>query len=271
MQWENKKVELVTGASSGIGRCIAERLASEGHIVYGASRSHSELSAGVKSMVMDVTIESSIEQGLSTIVQEQGRLDVVVNNAGLGMIGPIESISDAEAKMIFETNVFGILNVCRKVSPLLRQRGSGYILNITSIAGLLGLPFRGIYSASKFAVEGLSESLSQELRPYGIHVCIIEPGDFRTGINTSRKVPRHVAEPYRALTASTLAQVNAEVNRASTPEPVAECVLRIINNPQPKLRYKVATFTQRLSIFLKRLLPDRLFESMLMRYYKLRG
>jgi NAD(P)-dependent dehydrogenase (short-subunit alcohol dehydrogenase family) len=270
MQEGIKKVVLVTGASSGIGKSIADRLSAEGHTVYGASRSAAHLTKGVRPIVVDVTSEKSVDQAITKIISECGRLDVVINNAGLGMIGPVESISDEEVKMIFETNVFGVLNVCRQVSPLMRAQGSGCIINITSIAGLLGLPFRGIYSASKFAVEGLSESLSQELRPFGVKVCIVEPGDFKTGINAKRKTPAFIADAYKAHTAATVAQVNEEVNRARTPEPVAECILGIIADPQPRLRYKVATFTQRLSVWLKRLLPDRWFESMLMRYYRLR-
>lgn len=266
------RVVLVTGASSGIGQAIAEHLAAKGLIVFGASRhaQNGEQNAGVYSLRMDVTDEPSVISGIEYILQHSGRLDVVVNNAGLGIVGPVESISNEEVEMIFRTNVYGVLNVCRHTAPLLRKQGSGYIINITSIAGAVGLPFRGIYSSSKFAVEGLTESLSQELSGFGVKVCLIEPGDFRTNINQSRKVPTFIDEAYQPACANTLAQVNREVGHAPTPEPVATCVWDIIHTPSPRLRYRVATFTQKLSVTLKRLLPGRWFEAIIKRYYKLK-
>ncbi|MFN8776818.1 MAG: SDR family oxidoreductase [Flavobacteriales bacterium] len=265
------KVILVTGASSGIGLAIAQVLHSRGHRVYGTSRREPSAfgSLPFRMVQMDVTDEPSVERGVDQIFRDAGRLDVVVNNAGLGMIGPVESVSDREVREIFDTNVFGVLHVCRHTLPVLRQTGGGYIINITSIAGQMGLPFRGIYSSSKFAVEGFTESLSQEVRQFGVKVCLIEPGDFRTGINESRKVATRVHNAYGDQSDVVLRQVCEEVSRARTPEVIGHLVNGIIHDPSPALRYRAANLLQRFSLTLMRVLPDRWFENIIMRYYKL--
>lgn len=219
---------------------------------------------------MDVTDESSIASALEWLQHKEAQLDVLINNAGLGMAGPLENTSAEEVREIFETNVFGVLNVCRQAIDLLRRSDSPYLINITSIAGRVALPFRGIYSSSKFAVEGLTESLSMELRPFGIRVSIIEPGDFRTNINANRRVAKHVDHTlYNGTFDQTLEQINAHVQSAQDPILIARQVERILNTSKPKLRYIVATRVQRLSIQLKRLLPGRKFERMLMGHYDL--
>jgi NAD(P)-dependent dehydrogenase (short-subunit alcohol dehydrogenase family) len=265
------KVILVTGASSGIGLSIAQVLASKGHRVFGTSRRNASLFGHLPFEIiqMDVTNEAQVKEGLEHIRAKAGRLDVIVNNAGLGMIGPVESISDAEVREIFDTNVFGVLNVCRYAVPVLRDAGGGYIINITSIAGQMGLPFRGIYSSSKFAVEGFTESLSQEVRQFGIKVCLIEPGDFRTNINESRRVAGFVHPSYSDQSDVVLHQVCEEVSRARTPEVIGHLVNGIIHDPHPALRYRAANLLQRFSLTLMRVLPDRWFENIIMRYYRL--
>ena len=180
------KVILVTGGSSGIGRAIAGHLAAQGHRVYGTSRSAKwgDTLDGFSLVNLDVTDPDSIERALALIKREAGTLDVLINNAGLGMAGPIECTSDQEARALFDTNMFGVLNVCRQAIPMLREAGGGHLINITSIAAK-SLPYRGIYAATKHAVEGLTESLSMEVKPFGIAVSIIEPGDFKTNINAT--------------------------------------------------------------------------------------
>lgn len=263
---------LVTGGSSGIGRSIAQYLSHKGMTVYGTSRKaeNGELLDNFTLVNLDVTSQESIENALVYILSQSGSLDVLVNNAGLGIAGPLENTSDAEAKEVFETNVFGVLNVCRACIPILRENGGGNIINITSIGGIVGLPFRGIYCSSKFAVEGITETLSMELKPFGINVSIIEPGDFKTNINENRKVTNEIdIIHYNGLFDKTLKQINSEVAAARDPKPIARQVLRIIKSKNPRLRYKVATPVQRLSVFMKRVLPGRIFEKLLMRHYHL--
>lgn len=265
------KVVLVTGGSSGIGSAIAAFLSSRGYIVYGTSRS-----AGKKSpndqfelIQMDVTDTESVQQAIDLITQAHGRLDVLINNAGLGMAGPIESTSDEEARTIFDTNVFGVLNTCRAAAPLLRE-SRGTIINITSIGGVFGLPYRGIYCASKFAVEGISEVLSIELNPHGVKVVIVEPGDFKTNINTNRLNAAHINKEVYPQFDEVLEQIHDEVKHAQDPELIGRAVERIINSANPKLRYRVAPTVQRLSVLLNRILSGRLFERLIARHYGIR-
>src|SRR5579872_2559800 len=176
---KENRVALVTGASSGIGRACAELLAARDFRVYGASR-HPLPGSSFESLPMDVRDEESVTAGIASIVQREGRLDVIVNNAGIAIAGAVEDTSVEEAKDQFDVNFFGALRVCRAVLPVLRDQRSGTIVNIGSIGGLIALPFQGLYSASKFALEGLSESLRLEVAPFGIHVVLIEPGDQQT-------------------------------------------------------------------------------------------
>ncbi len=263
---------LVTGASSGIGKAVARVLAAKGHHVFGTSRkaSNAELQDGYTMLKMDVTDEESVIEALNFIVNKYNKLDVVVNNAGLGLVGPVENISDAEAREIFNTNLFGVLNVCRNSIQHLRSAGGGYIINITSMAAQIGLPFRGIYSASKFAVEGFTESLSMEVKQFGIKVCLIEPGDFKTNINNTRKVAAYVnREAYKTQSEVVLKQVIKEVDEARTPEVIGERIASIIEQKNPRLRFRVATVMQRFSLTLMRALPSRFFERLVMKWYKL--
>lgn len=267
-----QKVALVTGASSGIGKSVAEVLSGAGFVVYGASRraTDGEIINGIIQLKMDVTDEPSVIRAIEYIKSNHQRLDVVINNAGLGILGAVESVSDKEAKEIFDTNLFGVLNVCRHSIPLLRQQEKSFIFNITSIAGLMGLPFRGIYSASKYAVEGLSESLSQEVRDFGIKVIIIEPGDFNTNINTTRKVASTSIPEYGELQSKIQSQVNYEVSKAPTPEIIGYKILSVMKKRWPRLRYKVATPFQKFSVLIRDIIPDRWFESLVMWYYKVK-
>ncbi|MFZ6052209.1 SDR family oxidoreductase [Halocola ammonii] len=263
---------LVTGGSSGIGLSIAKYLSDKGFVVFGTSRKakNGEKLENFTLVNMDVTSEESISEAIDYILKNNGPIDVLVNNAGLGIAGPLENTSDEEAKKVFETNVFGVLNVCRACIPILRDNGGGNIINVTSIGGIVGLPFRGIYCSSKFAVEGITETLSMELRAFNIHVSIIEPGDFKTNINQNRLVSKDIDTlNYDGTFEETLNQINSEVAGARDPIYIARQVHRIIKSKNPRLRYKVATPTQRLSVFLKRILPGRLFEKMLMKHYHL--
>lgn len=267
-----RKAILVTGASSGIGKTIALMLKDAGYEVYAASRkvTTGQKQDGLHLLQMDVCNEKSVERAIAFIRVKTPNLHGVINSAGLGLTGSVEFTSDNEARELYNTNVFGVLNVCRAAIPLLRENNKGYIINITSIAAQMGLPFRGIYSSSKFAVEGFTESLSLELYRFGIHVCLIEPGDFRTNINNNRKRAQHDDQPFYGNShEAILNQINQEVNSAPTPEAIARKVLQILKNRHPKLRYRVASPKALLSYRLMRLLPSRWFEAIIRRYYKL--
>jgi NAD(P)-dependent dehydrogenase (short-subunit alcohol dehydrogenase family) len=265
------KVVLVTGASSGIGKAISITLVQAGYRVFGASRSveTGALVDGVIQLQLDVTNELSIANAIDYIKKKEGRIDILINNAGLGMIGALENTSAKQVQEIFQTNVYGVLNTCRAVIPFMREQKAGTIINVTSIAGLMGLPFRGIYSASKSAVEGFSEALSAEVNQFGIKVIIIEPGDFKTNINENRRIAEIKNSIYEPFQSAVINQVNKEVHHAPDPTLIGEAVVRILKKQNPRLRYKVATPFQRFSVLVRDIIPDRWFEKLVKRYYKM--
>ena len=263
----DSKVVLITGASSGIGRACADHLASRGFRVFGAQRHVPTATDGsaVEMIVMDVDDERSVESAVQTILQQAGRIDAVINCAGNAFMGAVEDTSIDEAKAQLETNFFGVLRVCRAVLPAMRAQGNGHIVNVSSLAGVLGLPFSGLYSASKFALEGMTESLRFETRRHGIKVVLIEPGDFRSQLAAVRRTVggANRNDAYRAAFEKFKAQQEKDEAGAPTPEPVAVLVEQILRNPSPKLRYAVGMLGQRIVVPLKRLLPQSLFERVL--------
>lgn len=261
----HQRVVLVTGASTGIGRLCAERLAASGWRVFGAARSAGAIEAAPGSnldwLPMDVTDDVSVQTAIDTILAQTGRIDAIVNNAGFSMRGSVEDVPMEEARAIFETNFFGALRVCRAAAPALRARG-GYIVNMSSLAGVVGLPFTGHYCATKFALEGLSECLRYEMRPYGVHVVLVEPGDYRTGIQANRRTSSETQQgAYAQAFDRFLQKRQAFAARAPTAEPVAALVEKILNDPAPRLRYVVAMPGQKLLPLLRRLLPQGVYEA----------
>lgn len=259
-------VVLVTGASSGIGKLTAEFLAGSGYRVFGTRRQltppRPEEYTQVEQVVMDVNDEASIARAVREIKSRVGRIDVVINNAGNAWMGAVEETSVEEGRAQLETNLFGVLRVCRAVLPIMREQKSGYIINVSSLAAVVGLPFNGFYSASKFALEGMTESLRLEVRRFGIKVVLIQPGDFRTGMPAARKLTHESqgSEVYGEALGKWKAQQEAEEAKAPVPEAVAELIAQILRTPNPRLRYKVGMFMQTLVVPLKRLLPQAMFE-----------
>lgn len=265
-----QKVVLITGASSGIGQACALHLAGRGWRVFGTRRSSSQVPEGgtrFETITMDVDNDASVEAGVDALLQRAGRLDAVVNNAGIALMGPIEDTSTEEAKAQMETNFFGVLRVCRATLPALRRQGGGHIINISSLAAVVGLPFCGLYSASKFALEGLSESLRHEARPFGIRVVLVEPGDFRTAITAKRRTTQASAthETYREAFDRFKRKQDQDEAQAPDPQAVAQLVESILRNPRPRMRYTVGMLGQRIVVPLKRLLPQNLFEWLIRR------
>jgi NAD(P)-dependent dehydrogenase (short-subunit alcohol dehydrogenase family) len=260
---ESQKVVIVTGASSGIGKAIADRLANSGYRVFGTSRNASGPSeSGVEMISMDVDSDESVSAAIKHVVALAGGFDAVINNAGWALNGPIEETSLAEARALMETNFFGVLRVCREALPILRARRQGHIINISSLSGIFGTPFSGLYSASKFAVEGLSEALRLETRKMGISVSLVQPGDTDTQLPLNR---RHTAVstadgPYASSLKRYLDNQAKDEENAISPDAVAAVVLKILRSSRPRMRYSVAKVGQRIVVPLKRFMPSVLFE-----------
>jgi len=265
------KVVLVTGGSSGIGKSIGEYLTEKGFIVYGTSRNPEHYQNSKFSILqLDVKKIETIQQTIATIIEKEGKLDVVINNAGAGITGAIEEIPEAEIKANFDTNFFGPINVIKAVLPQMRKQQAGLIINITSIAGYMGLPYRGIYSASKGALELLTEAFRMELKDFNIKMTNIAPGDFATNIAAGRyHAPLLENSPYKKPYGNTLELMNSHVDSGSNPNMMAHAVLKVINTKNPKTHYKVGAFMQKFSIVLKRILPDTVYEKLLINHYKL--
>lgn len=265
------KVVLVTGGSSGIGKSIGEYLTEKGFIVYGTSRNPEHYQNSKFSILqLDVKKIETIQQTIATIIEKEGKLDVVINNAGAGITGAIEEIPEAEIKANFDTNFFGPINVIKAVLPQMRKQQAGLIINITSIAGYMGLPYRGIYSASKGALELLTEAFRMELKDFNIKMTNIAPGDFATNIAAGRyHAPLLENSPYKKPYGNTLELMNSHVDSGSNPNMMAHAVLKVINTKNPKTHYRVGAFMQKFSIVLKRILPDTVYEKLLINHYKL--
>lgn len=265
------QVVLVTGASSGIGREIALTLHRHHFKVYGTSRSPERYGDLPFTMLaLDLHKTESLSNAVSEIIKKEGRLDVLVNNAGAGITGPLEETPMAESKKAFDTNFFGPMALINAVLPLMREQNSGCIINISSIAGYMGLPFRGIYSATKSALEIITEAYRIELAPFNVRVCSVAPGDFATNIAAGRyHAPVIESSPYAKTYGQTLELIDSHVDQAPSPEPMAQKVLDIIRDSSPRPHYAVGTWLQKFSLVLKRLLPQKVYERMLRNHYKL--
>ncbi len=266
------KVALITGGSSGIGLAVCQYLKEKGCIVYGTSRKvqNGEILHGITMLRLDLTDRISIREAVAYLLEKEGRIDVLVNNGGQGLAGSLEDTSTEEIELIFQTNVFGTLECCRTVIPHMRAQGGGNIISISSLAGEFGLPYRGVYSASKAALDRFCETLRMELMPFRIHVSNIQPGDVRTNINTNRvvaeksKLPK---SPYYRSFNRMYGDIIKEVDQSQDPVNIAMIVWKIMESENPKLRYPAATSLQRLALTLNRILPKHIFQKMLLRHY----
>jgi len=269
----SSKVVLITGASSGIGKACAEYLHELGYRVYGTSRNEiGNLTTGTFMLIrMDVNNDQSVADGIDLILSREGRIDAVINNAGIGISGSVEDTALDEAKAQFETNFFGVLRVCRNVLPVMRSQGGGRIINIGSVAGVIGVPFNGIYSASKFALAGLSEALRIEVKPHGIHVTLVEPGDINTSMSSRSPETRESATNsiYRGNHSTTREIMARDEDEGPPPSVVAFLVANILKMTTPCSRYRVGPFMEKVAVLLKVVLPATIFEWLLMKYYKL--
>lgn len=264
------KIILVTGGSSGLGASICEYLASKGHKVYGTSRKATEMGSNFTMISMDVCDRQSIQTALTTIIDKEGRIDVVINNAGLGMAAPVEEASDKDIEKLFSTNFIGVINVMQLILPQMRKQKSGLFINITSIAAEISLPYRGLYCASKAAVEKITEAMRMEVKDFGIQACSFQAGDIKTNINSNRLTAEvNTNSAYATIFNRINNEIHSDVNNAVEPIFYAKKIENIINSKRVKRTYVEGKFIQKLSRFLSRVLPGKWFEKIILNHYKL--
>ena len=265
------KIVLITGASSGIGKVTAEHLSAKGYIVYGTSRfpNKYKIPKNYSLLSLDINNETSINSLVKQIISKEKKIDILINNAGLGITGPGEETSIKAMQDNFNTNFFGPIRLIQKVLPFMRMNKNGKIINITSIAGYMGLPFRGCYSASKSAMEIFTESIRMEVKRFGINILTLAPGEFATNIASRRYHSPINKGAYEELYKKSLYKMNKHVNKGRNPNEVAKIILKIIKTKSPNVHYRVGDWFQKFSIFLKKILPDFLYEKILMRFYNL--
>lgn len=263
------QVILITGASSGFGKISAQMLSEQGHIVYGTSRKALADMGNVRMLVVDVTCPISIRKATEQILIEQGRIDVLVNNAGMGISGALELATEEEVSKQMDTNFFGVVNMCREVLPMMRKVRKGKIINISSIGGVMGIPYQGFYSASKFAVEGYSEALALEVYPFGVRVCLVEPGDFKTGFTDNRNVSELTVrdDDYGNSFSKSLEIIEKEERNGCHPRKLGAAICKIVRRKNPPFRTKVGPWVQVLFAKSKRWLPDAAMQFALRIFY----
>lgn len=265
-----KKVILVTGASSGIGLACASALQEKGHIVYGSTRDLQRMKAvSFKPIELDVTDDTSVRTAIQNILQAEDRIDVLVNNAGNCIVGPAYAMPVAMAQKQFEVNFFGIVRICNAVLPGMIANEKGLIVNMGSLAGLMGLPYQSMYVASKYALEGYTQSLRMELRSTGVKVVILNPGDFNTPITQNReKVPftmQHAAleKAYQTV----IANIEKHEGAAASPAVIGARLCKIVAAANPSHRYLIGQIGQTIVPLLKQILPGRWFDKLMNDYY----
>jgi hypothetical protein len=263
-------VVFITGISSGFGLETARLLSQEGHTVYGTVRRAVEPLPQVHYFNVDVRDKQAVSDAVRQVVEKEGRIDVLVNNAGMGIGGPLEFATEEEIRLQMDTNFMGLVHCVDAVLPYMRRQGSGKIIALSSIGGLMGLPFQGFYSASKFAIEGYCEALRLETKSLGIKVVVLRPGDFATGFTGSRKkVANEAALQAYPIYRTAIEKVEHDENGGLKPIVLAQKISKIIAKTNPRNGYVVASLEQWLSVTLKKILPPKWFDRILGSYYKL--
>lgn len=260
---DTPKVALVTGASSGIGRATAEVLSRAGYRVYGTTRSAAPADAGAVGMLTcDVTDQASVETCVAEVLKDGGRIDLLVNNAGVGLVGAAEEASMAQAQQLFETNFFGLLRVTNAVLPTMRVQRSGRIVNVSSLLGLIPAPFSALYAASKHAIEGYSESLDHEVRSLGIRVVLIEPAYTRTSFEASIVPAAGTIAAYGHMRARVGAAMRKSNEAGDDVSVVADRIVEAAGAQRPRRRYTAGRLAGRVAL-LRRFVPAEAFDKSL--------
>jgi short-subunit dehydrogenase len=263
------KTAIVTGASTGIGRASAEALARAGFTVFGTSRRDLNDGANQVSMLTcDVTDDGSVNALVSTVLTRTARIDVLVNNAGIGLLGGAEESSISQVKALFDVNLFGVIRVTNAVLPSMRQRGQGRILNISSVLGLIPAPYSAHYSATKHALEGYSESLDHETRAFNIRISLIEPAYTRSVFEQNTLEPDSPLKEYQQSRADARALLRDVMTTADPPEVVAEAVLLAATATRARRRYPIGKVARQVSV-LRRFVPSEMFDKSLRKQMRL--
>lgn len=248
----------------------ARLLSQEGHTVYGTVRREVDPLPHVNYLKVDVREKYAVAEAVRQVVEKEGRIDVLVNNAGMGIGGPLEFATEEEIRLQMDTNFMGLVHCVDAVLPYMRRQGRGKIIALSSIGGLMGLPFQGFYSASKFAIEGYCEALRLETKSFGIQVVVMRPGDFSTGFTGSRKkVTDETALEAYPIYKTAIEKVEHDETSGLKPIALARKISQVIKKKNPRNGYVVASFEQKLSVLLKRILPAKWFARILGSYYKL--
>lgn len=262
-------VIFITGISSGFGAEIAKLLNQKGHTIYGTVRREVEKIVGVNYLMVDVRDNNSITDAIDFVIKKEGKIDVLINNAGIGIGGPIEFSSLEDIGNQMDTNFMGCVRCTKAVLPYMREVNCGKIICLSSIGGLIGLPYQGFYSASKFAIEGFCQALRLECSQFNIKVVVINPGDFSTHFTQNRKnqLSEDASSAYPSLKAS-MKSIENDENGGLKPLKLAKVIAKIVEKRSPKYRYIIASPLQKLAVVAKRILPPRLFSWILKLYYK---
>ena len=256
-----RPVALVTGASSGIGRAAARALSNAGFAVVGTSRNASKSSPieGVELVDLDVSSDESVDGVVARMIEQFGRIDLLVNNAGIGGAGAAEETSVHQAQQIFDTNVFGVIRTTRAVLPHMRAQGGGRIVNVSSVLGFIPAPYMAVYAATKHAVEGYSESLDHEVRQYGVRVLLIQPGYTKTGFEANAMGPDSPLPVYAEQRRVFDGIMATSMEAGDDPAVVATAIVAAATDRKPRMRYTVGSLTKRVGT-LRRLAPARAFD-----------
>lgn len=270
-----RKIVLITGGTSGLGLAAAITLAKnkKNYTVYATGRKFPEKTndTGIIFSYLDVTQQESIDKLVSEIINKEGRLDILVNSAGIGTAAALEEVPIDTLQHAFDVNYFGTLRMIKAVVPHMRKQNNGLIINISSIGGLTSLPFQGVYSSTKFALEGLTEALSMELKPFGINTCLIEPGDYNTNVSKNRIVVKpENGSPYAQRLDGFFERLSTNIDKGRNPGKIGKLILKIINSKNPRLRYRSGRIFEVITPTVQRILPGRLFEKILVRFYDLK-
>ncbi|MFN3625738.1 MAG: oxidoreductase [Hyphomicrobium sp.] len=269
MTINTKGVALVTGASTGIGRATAEALRDAGFRVFGTSRRPvSREPDGISMLSSDVTDDASVAKLVDDVLTRAGRIDLLVNNAGIGLLGGAEESSIAQARALFDVNLFGVLRVTNAVLPTMRRQRSGRIINMSSVLGLVPAPYSALYSSTKHALEGYSESLDHELRAFGIRVVLVEPAFTRTSFESNLTEPDRLLDIYDSARAGGKALVREAMQTGDAPEVVGETVVKAARAAVPRRRYTAGKAARQIR-FLRRFVPEGAFDKSLRKQMRL--
>jgi NAD(P)-dependent dehydrogenase (short-subunit alcohol dehydrogenase family) len=266
----DRRIVLITGASSGVGQSTARLLAQNGYTVFGTSRhpAGAEIIPGVEMLPLDVRAEDSVRACVETVVSRGAGLDVLINNAGHELAGAVEELSAEEAVGQFETNFFGVVRMIRSVLPFMRQQKRGHIVNVSSLSGLSAIPFLGMYSASKFALEGYTEALRHEIKPFNIDVSMTEAGFLKTPMTKNRQIAANRLREYDTWRERALESIRAYEEIGPGAEFVAREVLEIVSSRNPRLRYLIGPQARSVAR-LRRFLPAGMYEQGVRRTFSL--